>query len=266
MLRLVSLFLFSIVLSYAQPAGLGTPVRAIHGAASTAAWTSATGVDTALSLAVGNYCVVALTLRTTTTMTAGTLNFQASDDGTNWYTIALTRMDTLAIDTTYSLASPPASQSWQVNLCGYNNFRVRLNPVIAGTGTASLTVQGQAGASTTRVVAGLAAGTATIGTVLGNKSSTSSTAAQTAVGTTAGQILAALSTRKEVIIQNTGTTIIKLILGAGTPTQTVYHVGLKAASAADDGTGGTFVSDLWTGAIQAISSAAGGTCVVTEIQ
>jgi len=88
--------------------------------------------------------------------------------------------------------------------------------------------------------------------------------AQTAVGTTEGQIVPANATRGQVIIQNTGTTVIKIALGAAA-TQTAYHVSLQAASAADDGSGGVFISDFWKGAIRAISSAAGGTCVVTEI-
>jgi hypothetical protein len=70
--------------------------------------------------------------------------------------------------------------------------------------------------------------------------------------------------RKGLIIQNTGTTIIRLVLGTGTPSQTVYHVALKACSAADDGSGGVYVDDSWIGAIQAISSAASGTMVICE--
>lgn len=92
-----------------------------------------------------------------------------------------------------------------------------------------------------------------------------STAAQTSVGTVAGQILAANSARKGLIIQNTGTTILKLVYGSGTPTQTVYHFALSACTAADDGKGGAWAEDAWVGAVQAISSGSGGTCVVTEI-
>lgn len=92
-----------------------------------------------------------------------------------------------------------------------------------------------------------------------------SSAAQTAIGTTAGQILAANSNRKGLIIQNTGTTILKLVFGSGIPTQTVYHWALSACTAADDGKGGGWSDDSWVGAVQAISSGAGGTCAVTEI-
>jgi hypothetical protein len=96
------------------------------------------------------------------------------------------------------------------------------------------------------------------------KGSTSSNVAQTSQGTTAAEVLASNANRKQAVIQNTGTTVVKLGLGR-TPTATAYHVALKACASADDGTGGTFVTDLWTGAINAISSASGGTLVVTEL-
>lgn len=96
-------------------------------------------------------------------------------------------------------------------------------------------------------------------------SSTATAPAQTAVTTTASTILAANAARKRVMVQNTGTTVIKIVLGTGTPTQTAYHFALAASSAADTGTGGTYLDEMWTGAIKAISSGASGTVVVTEL-
>lgn len=98
-----------------------------------------------------------------------------------------------------------------------------------------------------------------------DRSETVTDAAQGSISTTAAQAVARRTARREVIIQNTGTTVLKLVLGTGTPTQTVYHVVLKAGTAADDGTGGVFISDTWIGAIQIISSASGGTYVLTEV-
>lgn len=92
-----------------------------------------------------------------------------------------------------------------------------------------------------------------------------SSPSQVAVGTTAAQILAANPSSKRVIVQNTGITTIKLVLGTGTPTQTDYHVALAPGTAADDGKGGSYIDELWTGAIQAISSGAGGTLVLLEM-
>ena len=89
--------------------------------------------------------------------------------------------------------------------------------------------------------------------------------AQTTIGTTAVTLLAANPLRRGLIIANTGLTVIKLVLGLGTPTQTVYHLPLKACAVADDGSGGTYIDDAWTGAVQVISSGVGGTVVTTEI-
>ena len=94
------------------------------------------------------------------------------------------------------------------------------------------------------------------------KRSTVTTAAQTSIGTTAAQALAASDTGKGFWIVNTGATVIKGVLGTGTPTQTVYHFALKACAVADDGSGGAYVDDQWIGAVQIISDAAGGTCVI----
>jgi hypothetical protein len=101
--------------------------------------------------------------------------------------------------------------------------------------------------------------------ILARERNTVSTAAQTSVGAVAGQILAANATRRGLMIQNTGATVLYLVLGSGTPTTTVYHVALKACASGDDGSGGIFLDDSWTGAVQAIGSAGGGTCVITEI-
>jgi len=101
--------------------------------------------------------------------------------------------------------------------------------------------------------------------VEGSPQIAASTPAQTSIGTDAAQVLAANYSRKGLIIQNTGTTVIKLVLGSGTPTASVFHVSLKACTAANDGTGGAYIDDSWIGPVQAISSASGGTMVITEI-
>lgn len=95
------------------------------------------------------------------------------------------------------------------------------------------------------------------------QSNTANVVAQTAVGAAASTILAANAARKCVRVQNTGTTILYLGLGK-TPTITQYHLALPACGVHDDGSSQPWVSFEWIGAIQAISSAAGGTCVVTE--
>ena len=95
---------------------------------------------------------------------------------------------------------------------------------------------------------------------------TVSTPAQGSIGTTAGTAFADnpgfIGTRS---IQNTGATVLKIVLGATTPTQTVYHYALAACTAGDDGKGGAWFSDTWSGPVQIISDAAGGTYVAAEI-
>jgi len=87
---------------------------------------------------------------------------------------------------------------------------------------------------------------------------------QTSISDTAGVILYKNPKRKGFSVQNTGLTTIKLTFGATLPTQTVYHVSLKACTVANDGSGGYYVDDCWIGPVGGISSVAGGTCVVTE--
>lgn len=98
------------------------------------------------------------------------------------------------------------------------------------------------------------------------QSNTSTVAAQVAQGTTAAEILAANASRVRFMVQNVGTTVIKLILGAGTPTQTAFHVALPAGGADNDGSSPVYIDTLWIGAVQAISSASGGLLVVTEFE
>lgn len=88
--------------------------------------------------------------------------------------------------------------------------------------------------------------------------------AQITQGATGARILEANARRRGLLIQNTGTTVIKLVFGNTNPTATAYHVALAPASGADDGTGGLYTDDAWQGPIRAISSGAGGTLVITE--
>lgn len=89
--------------------------------------------------------------------------------------------------------------------------------------------------------------------------------AQTTIGTTAAVAVAVNPRRKSLIVQNTGTTVLKFILGPNNPTQTVYHFALKGGSAGDDALGSLYFDDAWVGEVRAISSGAGGTYVLTEV-
>src|SRR5690242_13857613 len=84
------------------------------------------------------------------------------------------------------------------------------------------------------------------------------------VANTAGQIAGANASRAELIIVNVGTVPVLLALGQ-TPTASAYHVALTPCTTADDGTGGSFVCDYWTGAVQAIVASGTGAVCVTEL-
>ena len=91
-----------------------------------------------------------------------------------------------------------------------------------------------------------------------------STPSQTAITDTSALILSANPKRKGFTIQNTGTTVLKLNFGTTVVTQAVYHIALKGCTAANDGNGAIYSDDCWIGPVTAISSVAGGTCVIAE--
>ena len=88
---------------------------------------------------------------------------------------------------------------------------------------------------------------------------------QVALGVNAVQILAANSARRSLIVQNTGTTVIYLVLGAVDPAPGVYHVALRGGTGVDDGGGTIYAEDSWKGPVRAVSSGMGGRLVVMEI-
>jgi hypothetical protein len=88
---------------------------------------------------------------------------------------------------------------------------------------------------------------------------------QTVIDDTAETILSLNTVRRGWMVQNTGTTVIKLALGSTDPTQTAYHISLNACATADDGTGGVYTDDQWVGDVRAISSAPGGTIVILDV-
>jgi hypothetical protein len=98
-------------------------------------------------------------------------------------------------------------------------------------------------------------------------SSVATSPLQSTIGGTQGQAAAANPKRKRIIIQNTGTTVLYVGYGDNTLTLTTsnYHVALKACGVANDGTSPPLVDEMWAGAVQILSSAGGGTYVLTEL-
>jgi hypothetical protein len=95
-------------------------------------------------------------------------------------------------------------------------------------------------------------------------SSTVSAPGPVAIGTSSAQLLAANALRKRFKLQNVGTTRIYILFGPGTASAVNYHMALPAGGNANDGSSPVYSDDLWIGAIQAISSAAGGEVQAVE--
>lgn len=99
-------------------------------------------------------------------------------------------------------------------------------------------------------------------------SSSATSPSQTTLGTTAAQALTANANRKGFSIQNQGTTVIKVLLGSATPTQSNYTIALPACGSTNDGTSPPYTGPLnvlWTGAVQWISDASGGLVSAVEL-
>jgi hypothetical protein len=107
----------------------------------TAAWTSATAVNTALTVTtVGGYTGLLVTLNQGTTLTGGVVTFEVSDTTafTNAYTVNAVQINGVStVGTTYTLAAS-TNQAFYVNVRGAVAFRVRLSTVITGTGTVNV--------------------------------------------------------------------------------------------------------------------------------
>lgn len=242
----------------------GWPVISGNVASVTAAWTSATADSTALPIATVGYEQVAISINPTGgTITGGTIIFEVSDDGgTTWYQASASELTGFAFDQSYALTA--SQQAWHMFVGGFTNARVRLHPQITGSGTINLRMQATAFPSRSTVAVGQATAANLNATVVPPSSTTASSTTHTSVSTVSIQVLAANSNRKEVIITNTGTTVIYLGLGA-TPTVTDYHVALSGCTNANDGTGSVYVSDIWKGVINAIGSGSTGSVVSAEL-
>jgi hypothetical protein len=100
----------------------------------TATWTSATAQNTALATPCDAQAAILVTLIISGTVTAGQVNFEASDDGVNWYSLPGLVQSTFAIFTNWqpSFGSPV---SFQFCVSGFTQFRLRLATVLTGTGS-----------------------------------------------------------------------------------------------------------------------------------
>lgn len=111
-------------------------------AGTTAAWTSATALNTAWTLPLAGSNTVTVGFVQTGSITGGTILFEVSQDGANWFPIqgALTNLFTSLTGWQPGVGSLPV----QFDVAGFSWFRLRLNPVLTGTGTVTFIIQGTA--------------------------------------------------------------------------------------------------------------------------
>lgn len=94
---------------------------------------SANGNGTLVS--IGGYNSVSM-IANNTGLT-GTLNYEATNDGTNFTIVMCRRVDTDARAATIALTTATSVIGIQCNVAGFNQFRVRLSGVSAGSTTIS---------------------------------------------------------------------------------------------------------------------------------
>ena len=118
-------------------------VHSLTWAPPAASWTSATTLNTALTIDVRPFATVSLQLaRDAGTVTGGAVVFEGTvDGGTTWVAIGGRRSNGAApstsLDTTVTLSDIAANTAhvYLLSVAGFMDVRVRLNPVITGTAT-----------------------------------------------------------------------------------------------------------------------------------
>jgi hypothetical protein len=225
MRRLSLVFCFLCFVSLTPLAFPQQPVQALGSGVqntSDAAWTSATGSNTAVSIIsnTATYNTVMVTLVQGTTITGGVVTFEQSIDNSTWTTVqGVTLGATTIMGPTYTLvASTNVSFLFPVNA---PYFRVRLSTVITGTGTVTIQHASQT-LPAVGLLAGtetLAAGTNVIGHVIADTGST--TAVTQATGTNLHAVLDTTSTT--AVTQATGTNLHVVVDTA--PTTAVSESG-----------------------------------------
>ncbi len=126
---------------------------------STAAWTSATGGNTAVSVNLytsassSSLSTVVVTLNQGSTISGGAVTFEVSDTTafTNAYNASCWQAGTGSIVSTYTLVAS-TNQAFVCNAASYQAFRVRLSTTITGSATVNVGVQPSAGPAQPSVV------------------------------------------------------------------------------------------------------------------
>jgi hypothetical protein len=151
----------TVTVNQGTAAGLaaGWPVIIGNANQQTATWDSSTALNTAVSAGtINNYSTLIITARTTTTITAGQMTFQCSDDGSNWFNVQAVRTDSATVDTVYSFVAS-TNQAWLLYTGAWARCRALVSQQITGTGAATITFTPSAASGTAMTVSQPAAGT-----------------------------------------------------------------------------------------------------------
>lgn len=220
----------------------GLQVVGTQAATNTTAWTSATTVNTAATIDVSGYNTVSVAMTNTSTMTAGVLTFEVSPDGTNWFPVALARIDSYTVETTYTL-NAVANRAWSTSIDGFVKFRVRLSTVITGTGTATLLITPQSFAIEPIVTVGQATAASLNATVtgivsIGNTANTTPILANPLppVVSTTGDTGAKTATFNGATLTNVTSKGATVVLHLGVVSGTSPTLVIKLQGSADGGT------------------------------
>ena len=165
--RLLGALLLSVTALLAQDTRDGQPVRQSQSTATTrvqtAAWTSATGDETAISISVRGHGAISVSFDPSGSITGGNIVFECNTTAAGTYfSVLMTRSDSFTAESSF-LLSGATKKLWQRSTAGFTECRVRLEAVITDTGTANIKIQAISASSTPAVVAGLAAGTNNVG-------------------------------------------------------------------------------------------------------
>jgi hypothetical protein len=125
-----------------------------------AAWTSATTVNTALTMTnMSEYANVNFQLNFSGTLTGGQIVFEASEDGTNWSLMDFQPVAGTASANTIYLSGQTGTNIYQMFTGGIANIRARLSVAVTGTGNVVVagrgTLFGSEGIVTVQTAGGL---------------------------------------------------------------------------------------------------------------
>lgn len=123
----------------------------------TQAWTSATALNSTWTLPLNGSNAITLGIVADGTLTAGSLVFETSQDGANWFSVQGSVTTNFQILTSWAVTQ--GSLAINFNVAGFSYFRVLLNPVISGSGTVTFIIQNVSASVVSDVSVGQSDGT-----------------------------------------------------------------------------------------------------------